>query len=71
MLEKAGTPAIPVITNAFSATAREMATLWGVPDFRYVMIPHPVASLAPAHIEQRADELIAKVLGLLQSGQPD
>ena len=48
-----------------------MAELWGVPDFRFVMIPHPLATLTPADIERGADELIGKVLGLLQAGQPD
>jgi hypothetical protein len=71
ILEKAGIPAIPIITDAFDATAGEMAELWGVPDFRFVMIPHPLATLTSADIDRRAEELIAKVLGLLQQGQPD
>ena len=70
MLEKAGIPAIPLITDAFDATAKEMADLWGVPDFRFVMMPHPLASLTPADVERRAEELVGKVLALLQSGQP-
>lgn len=48
-----------------------MAALWGVPDFRFVMIPHPLATLTPADIEGRADALIGKVLALLQQGQPE
>ena len=71
ILEKAGIPAIPVITSAFDSTAREMAELWGVPDFRFVMMPHPLASLTRESIELRADELVAKVLQLLQEGQPE
>ena len=47
-----------------------MAELWAAPDFRFVMIPHPLAILKADGIERRADELIAKVLGLLQAGQP-
>ena len=71
ILEKAGVPAIPILTNAFESTAREMAGLWGVPDFRFVMMPHPLASLTPEEVERRADELLDKVLGLLREGQPD
>ena len=70
MLEKAGIPAVPVITDAFDSTAREMAELWGVPDFRFVMMPHPLASLTPDGVEQRADELVGRILELLQEGQP-
>lgn len=71
ILEKAGIPAIPIITDAFESTAKEMAELWGVPEFRFVMMPHPLASLTPEDVEQRAGELLDKVLELLQKGQPD
>jgi hypothetical protein len=70
ILEKAGVPAIPIITDAFDATAKEMAELWGVPEFRYVMMQHPLASLTEDQMELRASGLIGKVLGLLQEGQP-
>jgi hypothetical protein len=70
MLEKAGIPAVPVLTDAFDSTAKEMAELWGVPDFRFVMMPHPLASLTPPDVELCANELVSKVLALLQNGQP-
>jgi hypothetical protein len=54
MLEKAGIPAVPVLTDAFDSTAKEMAELWGVPDFRFVMMPHPLASLTPPDVELRS-----------------
>jgi hypothetical protein len=70
ILEKAGIPAIPIVTDAFQATAKEMAELWGVPDFRFVMMPHPLGSLTAEDIAQRADALLVKVLELLRKGQP-
>ena len=70
-LEKAGIPTIPIVTDAFESTAKEMAELWGVPDFRFVMMPHPLGSLTADGIEQRADELIEPVLRLLQRGQSE
>lgn len=70
ILEKAGIPAVPIVTDAFESTAREMAELWGVPGFRFVMMPHPLASLQADGIAQRADYLLDKVLALLQQGQP-
>ena len=69
ILEKAGIPAVPVITDAFQPAAREMAELWGVPGFRYVIMRHPLAYLTPADIEGRSDELLARVIALLQQGQ--
>ena len=70
ILEKAGIPAVPVVTDAFESTAKEMAELWGVPDFRFVMMPHPLGSLGREAIAQRAEELVDKVLALLRQGQP-
>lgn len=70
MLERAGMPAIPIVTDAFHATAREMAGLWGVPEFQFVMMPHPLASLAPDAVERAAEELVDKVIALLRDGQP-
>ncbi len=70
MLEKAGIPARPVLTDAFDSTAREMAQLWGVPDFRFVMMPHPLASLSEAQVDERATALVEHILNLLHQGQP-
>jgi hypothetical protein len=70
ILEKAGIPTIPIVTDAFEATAKEMAELWGVPDFRFVMMPHPLGSLTADDIARRADELLGKVVALLRQGQP-
>lgn len=69
ILEKAGIPAVPIITDAFQPAAREMAKLWGVPGFRFVMMPHPLAYLTPEDIESRSDELLVQVLALLRQGQ--
>jgi hypothetical protein len=70
MLEKAGIPAVPLLTDAFDSTAREMADLWGVPDFRFVMMPHPLASLTGIQVEERATVLVEQIVGLLRQGQP-
>ena len=69
MLEKAGIPAVPIITSAFEATASEMARLWGLAGFRFIMMPHPLASLTPEAVEERAGTLVAPVVTLLRRGQ--
>ncbi len=70
ILEKAGIPAVPIVTDAFESTAKEMAELWGVPEFRFVMMPHPMGSLDADAIAQRGGELAEPVVELLQKGQP-
>ena len=71
LLERAGIPAVPIITDAFEPAAREMAELWGVPGFRFVTMAHPLAYLTADEIDRRAEALLDKVLRLLQQGQPD
>ena len=46
-----------------------MAELWGVPEFRFVMMPHPMGSLTADAIDERARGLVEHVLKLLQQGQ--
>jgi hypothetical protein len=69
-LERRGIPAIAIITEPFEPTAKEMAELWGVPDFRFVMIRHPLANLTEAGLPERVDEAARKSLALLLEGQP-
>jgi hypothetical protein len=71
MLEKESIPAIAIVTDAFENTAREMAQLWGVPDFQFVSMPHPLANMTPAAIERASARLMDKVIGLLVRGQRD
>ncbi len=69
LFEKAGTPAVAIITGAFETTAREMASLWGVPDYGFVQMPHPLGSLTDAQLDMRAEALVDKVARLLMSGR--
>ncbi|MEX2449928.1 MAG: hypothetical protein WD407_03655 [Rhodospirillales bacterium] len=71
ILERAGIPAVPIVTSVFESTAKEMAELWGVPNFRFLMMPHPLASLSAADIAKRAEDMVPRVLELLASGQPE
>ena len=71
ILEKAGVPTVPIVTDAFRGAAREMAELWGVPDFRYIAMKHPLAYLTPDEIDRRAGLLLQDVIELLKQGQPE
>ena len=69
MLEKQSIPAIAIVTDAFENTAREMAQLWGVPDFQFVSMPHPLANMTPTDIERASARLADRVVALLLRGQ--
>jgi hypothetical protein len=65
VLERAGVPAVSICTDAFVVPARAMADVYGVPDFQFVTIAHPVASLTPAQIEANVEPAIADVVRIL------
>ena len=65
VLERAGVPAVSICTDAFVIPARAMADVLGHPDFEFVTIPHPIASLAPAEIETTVQRVVADVVRIL------
>ena len=65
MFEERGIPGIALVTEPFRQTATAMATTWGVPGFRFVETPHPVANLREGETGLRADHLLPLVLALL------
>ena len=68
-MEKAGIPAISIVTDAFVETGHVMAVNWGVPEFRFVSTSHPIANLSDAELEQRANGILDDVVQLLKDGQ--
>ena len=58
-------PAVSVCTDAFVVPARAMADVLGHPDFEFVTIPHPIASLSPAEIEATVRQVVGDVVRIL------
>jgi hypothetical protein len=65
VLERAGVPAVSICTDAFVIPAQAMAEVLGHPDFQFVTIPHPIASLSPAEIESTVTPIISDVVRIL------
>jgi hypothetical protein len=69
LFEKLGLPAASIVTDVFQETGRAMARSWGVPEYRFLAMPHPIANLTEAQLDQRAQEIAADVAKLLLQGQ--
>ena len=65
LLEKAGIPAVSIVTEPFRVTGEEMARSWGVPDYRFLDMPHPIANLTDDELEKCVDNLLESVVWLL------
>jgi len=65
VFEKRGLPAASIITDVFEATGRAMAEAWGVPDYKYLAMPHPIANITEEQLDQRARESVPAIVDLL------
>ena len=66
-LEAAGVPTAAVATEPFLDEALEQARLLGMPDYRMVLVPHPVQLLELAQLQALADgafdEIVVRLTG--------
>ena len=69
VFEQQGVPSASIITDVFKVTGRAMARTWGLPDFRFLTMPHPIANLTDAELDQRAGAVVPEVVKLLLEGQ--
>jgi len=67
MFEERGIPGIAVVTEPFRPTGAAMAATWGLPGFRFLATPHPIATLGDKEVGERADRLAALVVELLRA----
>ncbi len=69
LLEKQSVPSASIVTDVFEVTGRAMAGQWGVPTYKFLVMPHPIANLTEAQLDQRAREIAPEVVKLLLHGQ--
>jgi hypothetical protein len=46
-----------------------MAVAWGLPNYQYLALPHPIANLTEDELNQRAREITPQIVQLLLEGQ--
>jgi hypothetical protein len=68
LFESQGVPAIAIITEPFRQTGQAMAASWGVPGYRFLEMPHPIANLSDKELDERVDALVPKVIARLSGG---
>lgn len=68
-LEKAGIPTAAIGTDGFMEEAEEQARLLGMPSYRMVWLPHPVAILDDEEIAALARAAAAEIAGRITESQ--
>ena len=71
VFEQHGIPSASIITEVFRATGAAMARSWGLPNFRFIEMPHPIGNLTDAQLDERAAAIAPKVVELLLKGQAE
>ncbi len=69
LFEKHGVPAASLITDVFEATGRAMAQAWGLPNYKFLSVKHPIANLTGDELDQRARDIVPQIVQLLLEGQ--
>jgi len=69
VFEKHGIPAASLITDVFDSTGRAMAVAWGLPNYKYLAVPHPIANLTETELDNRARDIVPQIVDLLLEGQ--
>ena len=67
VLEQSGVPAVVVTTDAFVTSASAMARVRGVPDYKYLTVPHPMANMTEDGVREKAEAAIPGIVGMLTS----
>jgi len=62
-------PSASIVTHVFKVTGRAMAKSWGLPEFRFLDMPHPIANLTGEQLDERARAIVPQVVKLLLEGQ--
>jgi len=66
--DRAGIPAATICTDHFMNTAQATATVWGVPEYPVLYMPHPLSALSDNAIREAARKLADQVAQVLMTG---
>ena len=64
-LEKMGVPTAVICTEPFVSSGKAMSKIGGIPDYPFVVVPHPLGSLPDDVLRERAMRAAPEVLQIL------
>ncbi|MFQ5861290.1 MAG: UGSC family (seleno)protein, partial [Dehalococcoidia bacterium] len=70
MIEKAGKPTVGILSRGFEADARATARAFGLPSFRFAVVPDVLTSISPERIREEVEEALPRIIEVLTTA-PD
>lgn len=64
-----GIPAVVICSEAFTNTAKSMARTFGLPDYKFALIPHPVAGNTIEELAEKAELVYKQAVEILSGRQ--
>ena len=68
-MEKLGLPAAVICTEPFVSSGRAMAVSQGMPDYSFVVFPHPIGATEIKRLQGWADQAIDQIVSILTKGK--
>ena len=56
-----------MITDRFIPSAREIASIEGLPDYAFAVIPHPIAGNTDAELKVKAEQALETIVRIISS----
>lgn len=70
-MDRAGIPAATICTDHFQATGQATATVWGVPEYPVIYMPHPLSTCPDAELQAYAQQVAQQVVQILLTAKLD
>jgi hypothetical protein len=65
--ERRGIPAVALITDRFIPSAKEIASIEGLPDYPFAVIPHPIAGNTDDELKVKAEQALETIVRIISS----
>lgn len=70
-MEKLGVPTAVINTEPFVASSKAMAVAQGIPDYPFVVIPHPIAATEKNRLQNWAEDIVEEIVDILLNGNKE
>ena len=69
-MEKAGKPGVGIVAVGFEDDAMATARAFGLPQFRYALVPDVLTGLSPQQIEEATVKALDQIIAVLTTDAP-